>query len=103
MDALPHDRWPVRELIFFGLFLVCLAVARRAGIPWSWVAFGVLLVLLPVASGSFESVSRFGLLALPVYWGLAVLARRTWVERTLRIALPLLLAAGVLSLALHSP
>jgi hypothetical protein len=43
------------------------------------------IALLPLASGSMESDARFGLLALPIYWGLAVAARRRWLERGLLV------------------
>ena len=63
---------------------------------------GLAVVLLPIASGSFTSDARFGLLALPVYWGLAVAARRKRVEWVLLAAFPILLAAGVFTITLRS-
>ncbi len=103
VEHLGRNPWPARDAIAFAVALACLAVARRAGVPRSWVLFGLLVVALPVASGTFESDARFGLLALPVYLGLAVLSRRLRVERAVLAASALLLAAGVLSVALRSP
>jgi hypothetical protein len=42
------------------------------------------MVLLPLETGSFISVARFGLLALAVFWGLAVLGRRPAIDWSLR-------------------
>jgi hypothetical protein len=61
------------------------------------------MVLLPLASGSFTSDGRFGLLALPVFWGLAALGERPWANRIIVGASCLLLAAGVFSLPLRFP
>jgi hypothetical protein len=100
----PHAHpWLLRDAGFCLVYLVCLAVALRARVPGEWVAFGALVVLLPVASGTFESDARFGLLALPVYWGLAVLGRRPIVNGLLRLAAPFALAAAVFSLPLKFP
>ena len=44
------------------------------------------MVTLPLFSGSFQSIGRFGLLALPVFWGLAWLGRNPAADRTIRAA-----------------
>jgi hypothetical protein len=98
VTGLPKNYWGLRDALFCLAFLILLAVAARKGIPWPggrwpWIAFGLAVVLLPLASGSIESDARFGLLALPVYWGLAVTARRPWVERSL-LALSVALLLG---------
>jgi hypothetical protein len=67
--------WTIRDIAFCLLTLALLVAARRAGAPLGWILLGALIVLLPVGSGSFASDARFGLLALPVYWGLAWLSR----------------------------
>jgi hypothetical protein len=82
---------------------VLLGVAWRAGISLAWVAAGALMVLLPLETGSFISVARFGLLALPVFWGAAVLARRPVIDWTLRIVSAALLVAFVVTLPLIFP
>ena len=71
-----------------------LAVAYRAGVSRGWIAAGAGMVLLPLASGSLLSDGRFGLLAIPVYWGLAVAARDRRVHGVL-LAVSLVLLAGV--------
>jgi hypothetical protein len=95
--------WPLRDLAFVVLYVACLFAASRLGVPRAWLLFGGLLVLLPLASGTLESDARFGLLALPVYWGLAAIVEGRRLGRLALVASPLLLAAGVLSVALHSP
>jgi hypothetical protein len=98
-----HKTWLVRDAAFCVVYIAAILVARRAGIPLGWVAMGLLVVLLPIASGSFTSDGRFGLLALPVYWGAAVLGRRPWVHRTLLVVCPVLLVAGVVTILLRFP
>ena len=97
------DHWILRDAIFCLVFIVLLAVAWRAGISLAWVAAGALMVLLPLETGSFISVARFGLLALPVFWGAAVLARRPAIDWTLRVVSVALLVAFVLTLPLIFP
>jgi hypothetical protein len=97
------DHWLLRDAIFCLVYVLLLVVAYRAGAPRGWIAAGAVMVLLPLESGSFVSVARFGLLALPVWWGVAVLARRRAVDWTLRIVSLALLAAFVLTLPLIFP
>jgi hypothetical protein len=78
------DHWVLRDAIACLVYVLLLAVALRAGIPKGWVAAGALMVLLPLETGSFISVARFGLLALPVFWGAAVLTRRRELDWGLR-------------------
>ena len=68
-----------------------------------WIVFGLAIVLLPLASGSLESDARFGLLALPMYWGLAVVARRRWLERGLLVLSAVLLLAATATIPLIFP
>jgi dolichol-phosphate mannosyltransferase len=95
--------WLYRDAVFCVLYLGCLALALRARVPRSWIAAGALIVLLPLWSGSFTSDARFGLLALPVYCGLAVAARRRWLDVTLRVASGAVLAASSATILLHWP
>lgn len=78
------DHWLLRDALFCLAYVLLLAVALRAGVPRAWVLAGALMVLLPLETGSFISVARFGLLALPVFWGLAVLGRNRRVDWALR-------------------
>jgi hypothetical protein len=97
------DHWILRDALFCLAYLLLLAVALRAGVPRAWILAGGLMVLLPVETGSFISVARFGLLALPVFWGLAVLGRRSAVDWTLRVTCIALLAFLTLTMPLIFP
>ncbi len=93
-----RDIWLWRDLGCLLIYLALVAVAWRAGAPRAWLIGGLLVLLLPLGSGSVESLGRFGLLALPVYWGLAVLARRAWLRPLLALGGIALLAGGVFTL-----
>lgn len=97
------DHWILRDALFCLAYVLLLAVARRAGVPWGWILAGALMVLLPLETGSFISVARFGLLALPVFWGLAVLGRRRSVDWALRVLCVGLLVALTLTMPLIFP
>jgi hypothetical protein len=97
------DHWIMRDALFCGAFVLLLAVAWRARVPRGWIAMGALMVLLPIETGSFISVARFGVLALPVFWGLAVLGRRPVVDWSLRIVSASLLVFLTLTIALIFP
>lgn len=81
-----HDGWLYRDFGFFVFYVVALVLAARAGVPRSWIAAGALIVVLPVLTGSFTSEARFGLLALPVYFGVAAVTDRAGVHRALQVA-----------------
>jgi Mannosyltransferase (PIG-V) len=105
---LHKNYWGLRDALFCVAFLILLALAARAKIAWpgkrwAWIAFGLAIVLLPLASGSMESDARFGLLALPIYWGLAVVARRPWLERGLLMLSTALLVAATATIPLIFP
>jgi hypothetical protein len=101
-DFGPHP-WAVRDAAFCLVYLLLLLAAARGGIRWPWIVFGLAIVTLPLTTGSVESVERFGLLAIPVYWGLAVIARRPWVERGLLAASVVLLVGATITLPLIFP
>ena len=101
--ALQAHPWLARDLVFAALYVLLLVIAWRAGVPATWVAVGVLILVLPLWSGSFTSEARFGLLVLPAYWGLAVLGRRRAVGLALPAVCLVLLAAGTLTLPLAFP
>jgi hypothetical protein len=105
---LGRNYWGLRDALFCVAFLILLAVAARAKIAWpgkrwAWIVFGLAIVLLPLASGSMESDARFGLLALPIYWGLAVVARRPWLERGLLVLSTALLLGATATIPLIFP
>jgi len=85
--------WGARDVALCVVTLLLVGLARRAGVPWGWIALGALIVVLPLGSGSFESDGRFGLLALPAYWGLA------WLSRDRRVFIPLAIVSAMLLVA----
>jgi hypothetical protein len=97
------DAWTLRDIAFCLLTLALLLAARRAGAPLGWILLGALIVLLPLGSGSFASDARFGLLALPAYWGLAWLCRTRWRFAVAAGLSTVLLAAATVSLPLVFP
>jgi hypothetical protein len=94
--AFAHDAWVTRDVVAVVLYLVLLAAAARAGVGWPWLLSGLAIVVLPLFSGSFDSVDRFGLLAPAAFWGLAALGRNPRAHRViLGLSVPLLAAAIV--------
>jgi hypothetical protein len=75
-----------RDLAFLVVYALLLALAARRGIGAEWILGGALVLVLPLFSGSVESEGRFGLLALPVYWGAGLLVRSRRGELALQIA-----------------
>ena len=101
--AFSRDAWVIRDVVAVVLYLILLVVAARAGVTWPWLLSGLAIVVLPLFSGSFDSVSRFGLLAPALFWGLAALGRDPRVNRLiLTVSLPLL-AAAIVTLPLRFP
>ncbi len=98
-----HNEWIYRDLAFCLLYLGLLAAAAWARVPWPWLLCGAAMVLLPLGSGTFTSDGRFGLLALPVFWGLGALGRNAVVNRVVLAVSPILLAAAVLTLRVRFP
>ena len=86
-------------LVYLGL----IAAAHRIGIAWPWIVAGAALVVLPLASGTFLSDARFGVLALPAYWGAGALARRRIVRVPVLVLSAGLLVAGTMTIPLANP
>ncbi len=107
VSRLPKDLgaepWTSRDVAFCLVILALTAAASRAGIPRTWLALGVLTVLLPLGSGSFKSDARFGLFALPVYWGLAWLCRDRRLFGAVFAISAVLLGAATVTLPLVFP
>jgi hypothetical protein len=92
--AFAGNAWVARDVGATVLYVVLLAAAARAGAPLAWLVAGGLVVVLPVFSGAFTSIGRFGLLAPPVFWGLAWIGRRPRIDLAVRmVSLALLVAA----------
>lgn len=95
--------WLYRDVAFCTVYVACLLMAYRARVPLSWIVAGALVILLPLWSGSFTSDARFGLVALPVYCGLAYVARRRWLDNVLRVGSAAGLALASATILLHWP
>jgi len=95
--------WLWRDVGFCVIYLALIAAAGRLGISWPWLLASAAVVLVPLASGTFLSDARFGLLALPVYWGAGLLARRRIVRLPLLILSAGLLVAGTMTIPLANP
>lgn len=102
-SALTHNPWLIRDLACFFLYIGLLYAAFRLGTPTTWLAAAVAIVVLPAFTGTFQSLSRFGLLAPPLFWGLAWLGRAPRVNRALQAGSLLLLGVGTLSIAYLFP
>jgi hypothetical protein len=98
-----HQGWLFRDAAFCLVYLACLFVAWRAGVPRAWVIAAAAMVLLPLTSGAFTSDARFGLLALPIYAGLASLGRTPGRDLAIRCVSIGLLIAGAGTIVLHWP
>jgi hypothetical protein len=101
--ALGNRPWLVRDLLCFFLYLALLYAARRVGTPPAWLAAGAAIVILPVFSGAFDSIGRFGLLAPPLFWGLAGVTTGGRSDRVVRSLSLVLLVLGTASLAYVFP
>lgn len=102
-SAYAGSPWVVRDIVFFVLYLGLLAVALRASASRWWVAAGVVVVVLPTFSGSFNSIGRFGLLAPAVIWGLATIGRSSRVDVLIRGLSVALLAGATVAIPLAFP
>jgi len=101
--AVGHDAWLLRDVVFFFVYLVMLYAAWRVGTPPAWLAAGTAIVILPIFTGALDSIGRFGLLAPPLFWGLAGLTRREWSARVVCAVSLVLLVLGTASLAYVFP
>jgi hypothetical protein len=90
--------WAARDVVFFVLYLGLLYAAWRLGTPRAWLAAAAAILVLPVFSGTFESIGRFGLLAPPLFWGLASITEDARSERAVQVVSLGLLVLGTLSL-----
>jgi len=98
LPAIAHHPWLVRDVVCFFLYLALLYAAWRVGTPYAWLAAGLAVVVLPVFTGSFASIGRFGLLAPASFWGLASVTTNVRADRLVRGVLLVLLVAGTASL-----
>jgi hypothetical protein len=71
--------------------------------PRAWLAAGLAVVALPLFSGTFTSIGRFGLLAPAVFWGLAWSGGRRRIDIGIRALSLVLLAAAAATIPLAFP
>lgn len=102
-SMLSSQPWLSRDVLFFFLYLALLYTAWQLGTPRSWLAAAAAVVVLPTFTGTFTSIGRFGLLAPPLFWGLAEVGRTTRSDRLVRASSLILLVAGTLSLVWTYP
>jgi hypothetical protein len=101
--AFARDAWVTRDVVAVLIYLVLLAAAAHARIPLPWVAAGAAIVILPLFTGSFDSVGRFGLLAPAAFWGLAALGRNPWAHRLILVLSSALLVGAMVTSPLIFP
>jgi hypothetical protein len=101
--AFSHSAWVARDLGALAAYLLLIALARRYGAPRSWQLAGLAIVALPAFSGSFNSIARFGLLAPPIFWGLAWLGRRRRLDAAVKVASVVLLVAATATIPYAFP
>jgi hypothetical protein len=101
--AYARDAWVTRDVVAVLVYLALLAVAARTRIPWPWVVSGAVIVVLPLFTGSFDSVGRFGLLAPAAFWGLAAIGSDRRAHRLILGLSPLLLVGAIVTSPLVFP
>jgi hypothetical protein len=98
-----RNQWLFRDAVFCVVYLVLLVVALKHNVPRSWIVAGALMVVLPLWSGSFTSDARFGLLAIPIYSGLACLTQRRVFDVGARLVCAFGLFAATATILLRWP
>jgi hypothetical protein len=95
---LQHLVWTgaVRDLIFTIILVVLLVGLWRmeGGIRSPFVAFALLAVGVPLLSGSYDSMLRFGLVAFPLVWPFTA-----WLERGSRLRSTWVMCGAVVVIA----
>jgi hypothetical protein len=102
-SAFAHNPWVVRDIVAVAAYLVLLGAGRHAGVPWPWLISGFAVIVLPLLSGSFDSISRFGLLVPALFWGLASLTRTKRQQQAMLTILIALLVAATATIPLVFP
>jgi hypothetical protein len=102
-SQLDLHHWLARDLGFLAAYVVLLLLARHAGVDWPWIVAAAALVVVPLMSGTVESVARFGMVGFAFYWVLARVVRPRWLERVLQAGCLALVAWWMLTLPLANP
>ena len=96
------EAWNFRALNFAAAILA-LGVAffwlRKR--HWAFAAFTFLAIALPLSSSTLQSAARYVSVIFPVYMALAIVARRAWVDQTIRFTFLVLFALMTLFYALR--
>ena len=66
---------------------------HRSEVPLYYTVFAAGCVFMPFAAGSLISAGRIGMMGFPLFWALAILARREGIDTTVKVVSPALLAA----------
>jgi hypothetical protein len=94
--------WDFRLLNFAALLLALAAAAvlavRR---DWALSAYTCVSVLVPVATGSLQSLNRYVVVLFPIVLVLAVAGRRPLVDQTIRVVFITLLGLMTMLFAMH--
>lgn len=96
----------IRDLVVLAVALVLLVMLWRAegGIRSPWVAYSVVVLAVPLSSGTITSGARFSLMAFPLVWPLADWVGRDERRRAAAVAVAvLLIVLLVLQLLMRSP
>ena len=101
--AFDGNAWVVRDIVATLLYVALLTAAARARVPLAWLVAGAAVIVLPLFSGAFTSVGRFGLLAVPVFWGLALIGATHRRDVAIRAVSLVLLVAGTATIPLAFP
>jgi hypothetical protein len=101
--AFSHSAWVARDLGGLAAYLLLIALARRCGALRAWQLAALAIVALPAFSGSFNSIARFGLLAPPVFWGLARLGGNARADQAIRIISVALLVSATVTIPFAFP
>jgi hypothetical protein len=98
-NAVGGNPWVLRDVACLLVYIALLWAALRTGTPRTWIVAGAIVAILPIFSGSFNSIGRFGLLAPAVFWGLAALGAPRRADAAIRAVSAALLVGGTVSLA----
>jgi hypothetical protein len=96
------NAWLFRDAAFCAGYVALLVVAARF-VPRAWTAAALLIVVVPLWSGSFTSDARFGLVAPPVYAGLARVGGRRAVDIGWRVCSVALLVVATATILMRWP
>ena len=76
------EPWNLLALNFaIAVLLLAVGCAFLISKQWALGAYTLLSVLLPLSSGSLQSIARYGLVVFPLFFWLAVAGRRAAVDR----------------------